>query len=700
MKKLLTILILLFCFLNVNLAIDYKYITTIPIKVVDLNNINSKEELDKYLNDNSSLIIFYINDTPQDKLIYLGIKKVVPTKIPDFYNYTYISTNGIFVIYKKYTVYRDENGAYIFNPPVKVEDKKYEFIKPYKIKVPNPDSIPEYDGYTLLVNGTFIIYPKKYIIRGEDGLYIYIPPANLTEKYKEILTYNPPRQKPEDYGYVFIDKNGNFIVYPKKYYYIENGVIYYHPLWKYNETPIFKLNYSEIAPGVYEIKKNKLLFLYPTTLNDKNTLDIIGSYIAKEGGIFVYINKVPPYYKHILACGVGIQRIKPDEKGDYAISVADRKIKVDYLNEKIINIKLKQIKALKALGINVSYIITGDEGIKLVEKANVDINELEDLLNEYWFKKYYTNYTHLYFSPNYIENINNNYDLVGLSFYPLIYLQKAPYTFENDPVGDIYPKTISYKGTDENGYWEESPESKNILYHASKDEPYWDGCYKDSSHWFYEGKAVDEKTNSEFWEKYKEFNYWYVKNYAYLLTKCDALFLISSDKYLVDAILGKDNEDLDYKLDIDGANLSYIIIPNKKGFELYNNIPIIFVPTPFYEKYDVPILNVTYIPPKDEEFGVYIANIDKFNTTLLLKLKENGTDIVSFKELANFLKRYYKNSLRFENNRKILYIKDTNNFKITIFKKNFDYSLYNVESVDNENYKYVIDNPPHYVYLG
>lgn len=494
---------------------------------------------------------------------------------------------------------------------------------------------------------------------------------------------------------MFIDNNGIFIIYPKKYVVRSNdGVLVFSPPVDAKEAPIYKIDYKKIDEGVYEIKKNKLLFLYPTTLNNKSTLDIIGEYIAKNGGVFAYINKVPPYYKHMLATGVAIDKVIPDESGSYAIDVAGRKIKVDVLDDEIINNKLKCIKALKALGINVSYIVTGSEGIDIVEKSNVDTDELEDLYNYYWFKKWWQNYTHLYFNPSQLKNIEFNgfEDILALSYYPLIYVDKAPETFRNDPIGGYYPKVISYKGTENYGYWEEGAKSENVYYHLDEGEPYWDGKANEPSKWYYEGQPVSMENDSEMWNRYEYFNHWFVKNYAYALANgCDGLFLESSDKNLIDAIFGNDNENLSWKLDIKNK-VDYVVIPGNKGFEVINGIPVIRIPSPLKEVYGANVINTLYIPPKDEDFGIYISDIRNYNTNLVVELKENGTDIVSFKDLADWLNKYYRNNIFY--NGTAIKIWDNRGIKITIFKKNFGMGNYTFEEFDKEHCKYVIVNPP------
>ncbi|ACV25119.1 hypothetical protein [Methanocaldococcus fervens] len=457
-------------------------------------------------------------------------------------------------------------------------------------------------------------------------------------------------------------------------------------------------DHKKISDGVYEIKENKLLFMYPTSLNDKETLDIIGEYVAKKGGVFAYINKVPPYYKEILVSGVAVNKIIPDENGEYAIDVAGRKIKVDMLEDEIINKKLKHIKALEALNISVSYIVAGSEGIDIVEKSNVDKDELEDLYNYYWFKKWYKdNYTHLYFRPSKLEDIKAD-DILALSYYPLIYVDKAPETFRNDPIGDYYPKTISYKGTIESGYWEEGAKSENNYHHLDDGEPYWTEEAEEPSKWYYEGKPVSVKDDSEMWSRYEYFNHWFVKNYGYALARgCNGLFLESSDKNLTDAILGNYNKDLDWKLD-SKDKVEYLVIPGDRGFEIHEGIPIVRVPTPLKEIYGVNVVETIYIPPEDEDFGVYIADIRDYDKNLIIELKENGTAIVSFKDLAKWLNKYSKNNIFY--NGTAIKIKDNNGIKVTLFKKNFSISNYAFEEFDKEHCKYVIVNPPEIINLN
>ncbi|ENN96622.1 hypothetical protein J422_01233 [Methanocaldococcus villosus KIN24-T80] len=556
MKKLLIIALIISCVY----AINYKYVSTVPIEVVNLSNINVNE-LEKYLNDNRLTLLILDERTKKD------------------------------------------------------------IIKALNITI-SPDKIPDYDNYTLITNSNCIVYPKKYVYYDDDGALIYIPPANISSK---------------------------------------------------------SINYTKISDGVYEIKKNKLLFLYPTDLNDKKTLDILGRYIAKNNGTFAYINKAPAGYDNILVAGVGVSKVIPDENGKYCIKVAKRKIKVNYLDDEVINKKIKAIKLLSAFGINVSYIVSGDEAIKLIEKSNLNKEDLK-LINQYWFKSY-KNYTHTYINP---EKLNYDLDIVALSYYPLIYVDKSPETFENDPtVGGYYPTLINY----ESGYWQLGEISENRYYYLYKGEPYWNGKANEVSKWYYKGEPVPEKENNKMNDRYKYFNHWFVKNYGYALASgCNGLFLESSNEDLVNAVLGKDG---DWKLDINGK-VKYLIIPGKRGFEIYNGIPILKVPTPLSEVYGVNILNITYIPPEDEEFGVYIADIRHFNTNLLFKLKNEGTCIMNFNQMVNWLKDYYENNIHLIN-KSIIIVKNPKNVKITLYTNK--QILGNFKHLIKNNGSYIIECP-------
>jgi hypothetical protein len=484
-----------------------------------------------------------------------------------------------------------------------------------------------------------------------------------------------------------IDKDVLSYLYIKRYNSSENGTTE-------NLYNVTNGSYKKLADDIYEIKKNKLLFLHPASLNDIKTLDFIGEYIAKNGGVFAYINKVPPNYKHILASAVAVNKVIPDKDGDYAIDVAGRKIRVNVLEDRVINRKLKGIAALKALGINVTYIVTGDEGIDIVKKSKVNKDELKELLNDYWFKAKDGNYTHLYFNPEKLTSELKDIevkDILALSYYPTIYFDKSPYTFENDPIGGYYPTVITYKGTSDYGYWEVGVKSRNYLYHLVQGEPYWKGVAEEPSKWYYGGVPLlptkeDEIENN----RYKYFNYWFIKDYAYALREgCDGLFLESSDKNLTKMILGDTTED--WKLTAKDK-IKYLVIPGKKGFELYDDIPIIKIPTPLKEIYGMNVVNTLYIPPKDEEFGVYVSDIRRFNSYMLLRLKENDTAVMSFKELAEWLKKYYKNNIFYNGTTIRLY--DNDGVKITIFKKDFNIDNYTVEEFDEGQCKYVIVNPP------
>ena len=425
---------------------------------------------------------------------------------------------------------------------------------------------------------------------------------------------------------------------------------------------VFEDKYKKIADGVFEIKKYKLIFTHKPDFSKEKDMEIIGEYLKNNGQTFVYLDKAPAGYNKILAAAIVLTKAKLDENGRYGLDVAKRKLKVDYTKDNIIENKLKAVKALELEGINVSYVITGDYGLDLIEKTIIYPYEVKDLLNEYWFKYEGDNYTHIYFKPSKLLELMdlNNYDIIGLSYYPLIHLDKAPETFKSDPLGYYYPKSIKYTP---NG-WEEGPESENNYYYAVRGEPNWN-VKEYYTGWYYQGEIVPPENDSKMWEKYRYFSDWYVKNYAYLLgLGCKALYLESSDSYLLSLILG--NATGYSKLY--NLNVSYLIVPGERGFRIVNNIPIITFPSLYDEKYGATVVNETYIKP-DDDFGVYVAEVNKFDTYLLYKLKENGTKIMSFKELANWLERYYKNLIKIKKDNNLINItlKDSRDFKVVIF---------------------------------
>ena len=66
-----------------------------------------------------------------------------------------------------------------------------------------------------------------------------------------------------------IDKDVLSYLYIKRYNSSENGTTE-------NLYNVTNGSYKKLADDIYEIKKNKLLFLHPASLNDIKTLDFIG----------------------------------------------------------------------------------------------------------------------------------------------------------------------------------------------------------------------------------------------------------------------------------------------------------------------------------------------------------------------------------------------------------------------------------------
>ena len=717
-KYLIIIIGIVFALFNTCHAINYKWSSTIPVEFVPLSSIDNSKQLDYYLNK-QNIVVFYMDDNYSIKtdewiLYKFNITRITPSKIPDYGNYTFVNANNVFVLYPKNCVYRDKDGALIYNTPMPVNNMEYKIQHIPPVKREKNELIPNYYDYVLLNNGTFFIYPKKYITRSKDGSIIYNPPLNRNNSDYELEYKNPIPEKmiPNYYDYVFVNK-GVFFIYPKKYIIRDkDGSILFNPPVDVDKVPIYNVSTKLIdaEKGIYEIKPKKILITHPINPNeDKQIMDFVGYYVSEYNGTFAYIDKVPAHYKHALINGIVVQNAIPDENGDYAVDVAGRKIKVDLRDEGLINRKIKTIKGLsEILNINTTYITTGSENLKVISKENPNKDELNMLLNDYWFKKWYhNNYTHIYYNPS---NIKNNYpinyfDILAMSYYPMIYVDKAPETFQNDPVGGYYPETINYKGTPNEGYWEKGVDSENKYYHYESGEPHWtDNNGEYGSNWYYEGKVVSPKNDSEMNNKYKYFNHWFVKNYAYTLSEgVDGILLTSSDNHLVDAIFGKDNKNISWRLAINNSNVDYIVLPNHKGVFKENNITIISVPgLTNNEVYGVHYIDEYYTPPKDEEFGVYVADIIKYDKNRIYDLKDNYTWICSFKNYAHWADIYLTNSIKIKNGSNI-FIKSNNGVKITVYKKDINSSLItklSTEEYDKNLNKVVINNPPNNLILN
>ncbi len=699
-------------------AMEYKWASSIPVKYVPLSAINNSNQLNHYLNS-KNIVIFYMdgkyNPEKDNWILYkFNITRVNPGIIPNYGNYSIIDTDEAIVVYHGNGIYRSDDGTLIYTTPMYVNNSKYKIqhITPTKHEI--YDVVPNYYGYELLSNGTVIVYPKKYV-KLNNNVLIFNPPANDSGYVNYTYSYKKyPKVIPEYYNYILINK-GNVIIYPKKYVKLNSDdvLIFNPPANITNNVPIYNVSTKLIDAknGIYEIKSRKLLITHPIDPNSKQALDIAGWCVSENNGTFVYINEVPPNYKHVVISGVVVQKIVPNEYGDYAIDVAGRKIRVSLINDTVVAEKIRTIKLLsQLLDINITYISTGSESINVVKKNYEDIgkSELDSLLDDYWFKNWQGDeYTHIYYNP---ANIRKKYnigsmDVLAMSYYPIIYADKAPETFKNDPVGGYYPETVSYKGTPTVGYWEKGASSQNEYYHYDSGEPHWSSHGNYTSNWYYEGKAVLPRNDSEMNNRYKYFNYWFVKNYGYALSEgVNGLLLTSSDKYLVDAILGKENQNISWKLDINkDKDLKYVVIPDNKEVYLENNITIIDIPgLTNNETYGMHYIGEYYLPPKDEDFGVYIADITKYDYNKIYSLKNNYTWICSFKNYVDWANKYIKNDVRITSN-KTIYLKSNKNTKITVYKKHVGLSkLYNltIEDYNEKLNKIVIDNPPHYLNLN
>ncbi|HIQ32707.1 MAG TPA: hypothetical protein EYH55_04430, partial [Methanothermococcus okinawensis] len=184
------------------LDVEYKWASTIPIKYIPLSSITNEDELNYYLN-NEDIVIFYIDEEfnrrrDDWKLYKLNVTRVTPERLPDYGEYLFVDLGNSIVLYPegfrtsttKY-VFRDKYGNLIYCPPKPVNDTKYipKHVPPRYVEVPG--KIPRYDGYALITNGTFILYPEKYVVRRDDGSLIYYPPMNASEdsEYREVYGY-------------------------------------------------------------------------------------------------------------------------------------------------------------------------------------------------------------------------------------------------------------------------------------------------------------------------------------------------------------------------------------------------------------------------------------------------------------------------------------------------------------------------------
>ena len=671
------------------LDVEYKWASTIPVKYIPLSSITTEEELNYYLNT-EDIVVFYIDDKfkigrEEWKLYKLNITRVTPERIPDYGEYVFVNLGNFIVLYPESSVtsspvkyvFCDRDRRLIYYPPKPVNDTRYvpKHVPPMYKEV--LDKIPEFDGYALVVNGSFVLYPKKYVTRREDGALVYHPPMNTSgdRKFREVYGYTVKRT-PEYYNYTLVPSKGVFILYPKGHVVRSNDtlLIYDPPVEIGEEVQVYNISTRVIDAkrGIFEIKPRKVLITHNIDPDSKEILDFVGYYVSQHNGTFAYINKVPPRYRHTLVTAVAVQKAVLDKRGEYIVKVAGRNLKVEWRDDQLLNRKIKHLKALSALlRINLTYISTGDEILDIIETTKIDRKELEELLNNYWFKKRFKDiYFHTYVSSLDRGYYTRDLDILSMGYYPNIYVHKAPETFKNDPIGGFYPETISYVGTVKKGYWRKEVTSENEYYYYVKDEPSTD---EGITFWYYQGRPVSSTMDSKLsGEKYRYFNHWFIKNYGNALARgVDGLLLPSSDRYLLDAVLGRYNREIDWKLDIEGK-VEYIVIPEKGKASIEKNVTLLKVPGIFEDLYGVPYIKECYIPPEGERPGVYIGDIVGYNYSRLYNWKDNYTWICSFRDYARWVKNYVKSRVSIGDNGSIHLITDTP-VKVTVYTKNVTY---------------------------
>jgi len=477
--------------------------------------------------------------------------------------------------------------------------------------------IPDFGNSDFLVQGSSVI-PKSYVYRDENGAYIYINTPNEETPQETIF-----------------------------------------------EASISSKIYDD---GYYEIKPRKLLIPYNIDLENQEIIDFIGRYVASQGETFAYINKVPSNHNSVVVNGIVVQNIIPDESGESSISVADRKITVDLRDESTINKRLNGIKAVsELLGIGITYISTGSENIDIIKDISISDDEKEDLLNSYWFKKRYSDfYTHIQYND--YGNYPNTQDLLAMSYYPLIYVDKAPETFQDDPTGGYYPDTISYSGSERLGHWNEGAGSENNYYHYDG-EDYWNDDESISrNYWSVEGNFASLSEETDFNDRYDYFEHWYVKNYAYAMTGgANGLLLFSSDEDLLDAVFNKDNKNITWKLNIEG--IDYLVIPDYIGYDKMNGIAVIKIPGLNNNEINgMHFIEEIYIEPYNEEYGIYVADVFEYDTNTIYDLNDENTWICSFEEYADWAETYRTSKIIIRNDK--VYVNADDSAKITIYREN------------------------------
>ena len=133
------------------------------------------------------------------------------------------------------------------------------------------------------------------------------------------------------------------------------------------------------------------------------------------------------------------------------------------------------------------------------------------------------------------------------------------------------------------------------------------------------------------------------------------------------------------------GKLSYVVIPDYKGVSKENNITIIKIPGLTNDLYGMHYIKEYYIPPKDEEFGVYVADIVEYNVSKIYMLKNNYTWICSFKNYADWVNNYMYSNIKIVNST-IIIAKSNNPIKITIYKKGTNITSPDLLKIPMEEY--------------
>jgi len=476
-----------------------------------------------------------------------------------------------------------------------------------------------YFGNSTYINSDSAVVPESYVYRDENGAYLYINSVDSAEK--------------------------------------ETTTVY--------EASISSKIFDD---GYYEIKPRKLFIPYNIDLENQEIIDFMGRYVASQGETFAYINKVPSNYESVVINGIVVQNIIPDENGESSISVADRTITVEVRDEDLINRKLNSVKTVsELLDIGTTYITTGSENIDIIKDSSITDNEKENLLNSYWFKKHYSDYyTHIKYND--YGEYPTTVDLLAMSYYPLIYVDKAPETFEDDPTGGYYPDTISYSGSQTSGYWNEGADSENNYYHYDG-EDYWnDDETVSRDYWSVNGDFASMSEEIDFNSRYEYFEHWYVKNYAYAMTSgANGLLIFSKDEDLLDAVFNKYNKNITWKLNIEG--IDYLVIPDYIGYDRMNGVAVIKIPGLNNNEINgMQFIDEIYIEPYNEEYGVYVADVYEYDTNTIYDLNDDNTWICSFEEYVDWAETYRTSKIIIKND--TVYVNADDNAKITIYREN------------------------------